>query len=200
MLFGILDHFAIGILLVDQRGKLLHANRAARTLLDSGLRLDDGHANDAFPFGRVKGCIRSAISNATGRAWALRSNATDRPLFVTVTPIEFRLDDALANASWPSQAALVILCDLDRPASLPVGSMVEAYGLTEAEARVVEAASGGIAIGEIARQLGLSPNTVKTHLRRIYEKTGTKRQAELARVMAMIGFARASAADHGLSP
>lgn len=199
MLLGILDHFAIGILLVDERGKVLHANSAARALLDDGSRLDINGASDTFPFGRVKGCIRSVIARATCRILALRSDATDRPLFVMVTPIQPRASDALAGETWPSRAALVILCDLDRPASLSVGSMVEAYGLTEAEARVAEAASGGAAIGEIARQLGLSPNTIKTHLRRIYEKTGTKRQAELARAMAMIGFARANAGDHALS-
>ena len=187
MLLGILDHFAIGILLVNERGSVLHANSAARALLAKELQLA-GAASDMFPFGRVKGCVRSVLSRATGRALALRSTETDRPLFVTVTPIHSGMDDASPSTSWPSQAALVILCDLDSPASLPVASMAEAYGLTEAEARVAQAASGGAGIGDIAHQLGLSPNTVKTHLRRIYEKTGTKRQAELARVMTMVGF------------
>jgi DNA-binding CsgD family transcriptional regulator len=98
-----------------------------------------------------------------------------------VTPVQRRPDDTVISTNWPSQTALVILCDLDGPASLPVGSMAEAYGLMEAEARVAETAAGGAAIGAIARQHGLSPNTIKTHLRRIYEKTGTSRQAELAR-------------------
>jgi DNA-binding CsgD family transcriptional regulator len=198
VLLGILDHFAIGVLLVDQRGSVLHANTAARALLDGGLRLDADWASDTFPFGRVKGCIRSVISKATCRALTLRSNASDRPMFVMVTPIDCRATESSLDASWPSQAALVILCDLGRPASLPATSMAEAYGLTGAEVRVAEAASGGAGIGEIAHQLGLSPNTVKTHLRRIYEKTGTKRRAELARVMAMVGFARASATDNCL--
>src|SRR5262249_21356635 len=128
---------------------------------------------------------------ATGRSVTLRSDGRDRPLFVMITPIQCHRSEAAFCAGWPSRAALVILCDLNAPASLPLGSIAEAYGLTEAEARVAEAASGGSTIGEIGRRLGLSPNTVKTHLRRIYEKTGTRRQAELARVMAMIGFARA---------
>ena len=195
VLLGILAHFAVGILLVDQRGSVLHANSAARALLNEQMGLEAGYGSDAFPFGRMKGCIRSVISRATCRTLTLRSNATDRPMFVMVTPIDCRAHVSSLGASWPSQAALVILCDLGRPASLPAGSMAEAYGLTGAEVRVADAASGGAGIGEIARQLGLSPNTVKTHLRRIYEKTGTKRRAELARVMAMVGFARAGAAD-----
>lgn len=197
MLLGILDHFAIGILLVDERANVLHANSAARALLGKEIRLADC-ASDTFPFGRIRGCIRSVISRTAGHALALRSSATDRPLFVTVAPIQSRGDDASVCAGWPSQAALVFLCDVNAAASLPAGSMAEAYGLTEAEARVAEAASACAGIGEIARRLGLSPNTVKTHMRRIYEKTGTRRHAELAKVMAMIGFARTYADDRGL--
>jgi hypothetical protein len=36
---------------------------------------------------------------------------------------------------------------------------------------------------------------VRTHLRRVYEKTGTSRQAELARLMATIGLARSETLD-----
>jgi DNA-binding CsgD family transcriptional regulator len=194
VLLGILDHFAIGILLVDERANVLHANSAARALLGQELQLS-AIASDMFPFGRLRGCIRSVVCRASGRALALRSGETDRPLFVMVAPVQARAGEAAVSANWPSQAALVILCDLDGPASLPVGSMAEAYGLTEAEARVAEAASGGARISAIARHLGLSPNTIKTHLRRVYEKTGTKHHAELARVTAMIGFARANVGE-----
>ncbi|MEZ5742656.1 MAG: LuxR C-terminal-related transcriptional regulator [Sphingomonadaceae bacterium] len=36
---------------------------------------------------------------------------------------------------------------------------------------------------DIALTLGLSESTVRTHLSRIYEKTGAKRQAELIRLL-----------------
>jgi DNA-binding CsgD family transcriptional regulator len=59
-----------------------------------------------------------------------------------------------------------------------------------AEVRVALAVASGAAISDTARQLKISPNTVKTHLRHIYEKTGTKRQADLCRLMATISLAR----------
>ena len=189
MLLGVLDHFAIGVLIVDDRANVLHANNAARALLGEPIRLSDC-ASDTFPFGRVKGCIRSVIAQTSGRALALRSDATDRSLFVMVSPIERGDDETVTSRSWPSRAALVVMCDSDRAPSVPAEIMAAVFGLTEAEARVAEAASSGSALGEIAGRLGVSPNTVKTHLRRVYEKTGTKRQAELARVMAVIGMAR----------
>ena len=55
------------------------------------------------------------------------------------------------------------------------------YGLTPAEARVALAASSGHTVGETAKLLNLFPNTIETHLRRVFAKTATARQAELAR-------------------
>jgi DNA-binding CsgD family transcriptional regulator len=68
--------------------------------------------------------------------------------------------------------------------------IMDGYGLTQAEAKVALAASSGLSIPETANRLGLSPNTIKTHLRRIFAKTGTSRQTELARLMASIGLLR----------
>jgi len=39
-------------------------------------------------------------------------------------------------------------------------------------------------VPEVAPVLGISDQTVKTHLHRIYEKTGTKRQADLVKLVA----------------
>ena len=52
------------------------------------------------------------------------------------------------------------------------------------------AASAGTTVFETSMQLGLSPNTVKTHLRKAFGKTGVSRQAELARLIASIGLLR----------
>jgi DNA-binding CsgD family transcriptional regulator len=36
----------------------------------------------------------------------------------------------------------------------------------------------------VAETLGIGESTVKTHLKRLYEKTGTRRQAELVKLYA----------------
>jgi DNA-binding CsgD family transcriptional regulator len=69
---------------------------------------------------------------------------------------------------------------------------MDAYELTHAEARVALASSLGKTVLETAKLLGLSPNTIKTHLRRVFAKTATARQAELARVVAWMGVIRFS--------
>ncbi|MGE9267509.1 MAG: response regulator transcription factor [Verrucomicrobiales bacterium] len=55
--------------------------------------------------------------------------------------------------------------------------------LTEREGRVAELVALGRENQEIARTLGISLSTVKTHLRHIYEKLGIHSRGELMRVM-----------------
>jgi DNA-binding CsgD family transcriptional regulator/PAS domain-containing protein len=47
------------------------------------------------------------------------------------------------------------------------------YGLTPAEARLAQLLAAGRCLDEAARQLGVGRSTVRTHLQRIFDKTGT---------------------------
>lgn len=67
--------------------------------------------------------------------------------------------------------------------SVQVRSLEERYGLTHAEARVAARLGRGLAVKEIAAELHVGVETVRTHLKRVYAKTGTRRQAELVRLV-----------------
>lgn len=53
------------------------------------------------------------------------------------------------------------------------------FGLTFAEARVASRLARGADLTTIAEELRVSRETVRTHLKRIYSKTGARRQAAL---------------------
>ncbi|WP_310476803.1 response regulator transcription factor [Sandarakinorhabdus sp.] len=75
----------------------------------------------------------------------------------------------------------------NRPA-LPPGNpaAVASLGLTPREVEVLGLLAAGQANKEIARALGVSPNTVKTHLTRLYEKLGvSSRTAAIAHARAL---------------
>jgi DNA-binding CsgD family transcriptional regulator len=57
------------------------------------------------------------------------------------------------------------------------------YGLTPAEAELACEIAKGEGLVACAKALNISRATASTHLQRIFEKTGTKRQAQLVRVM-----------------
>jgi DNA-binding CsgD family transcriptional regulator len=66
---------------------------------------------------------------------------------------------------------------------------IRSLGLSPREVEIVEALAGGESNKEMARRLGISPNTVKTHIARIYDKLGVQRRVqaiEKARSLALI--------------
>ena len=66
----------------------------------------------------------------------------------------------------------------------PIDALAQHYKLTPAELRVLIAIVEVGGVPEVAPVLGVSETTVKTHLRHLFEKTGTNRQTDLARVVA----------------
>jgi DNA-binding CsgD family transcriptional regulator len=57
------------------------------------------------------------------------------------------------------------------------------FGLTEAEARVAGALTAGRSVEEISAEFEITPDTVRTHLKRIFTKTDTCRQGDLIRLL-----------------
>lgn len=139
---------------------------------------------------RLAELIRSVLEGAAVRTLCVPSSASGHSLMVLVSPVRdadiHRSDIRAARET----AALVMLCDPDRPAQVPATWMMDGYGLTLAEANVALIISSGATIPQTATRLRVSPNTVKTHLRRVYGKTCTSRQAELSRLVAMIDLPR----------
>ena len=74
------------------------------------------------------------------------------------------------------------------PPQMPAAALAVIYDLTPAETRVMELLAEGKTQAEIGLQLGISTNTVKTHRRRVFEKTGASRQVELVRLLASISL------------
>jgi DNA-binding CsgD family transcriptional regulator len=65
-----------------------------------------------------------------------------------------------------------------------------AYGLTASEARVCAALVTGQNIHTLSQTLCISPQTARTHLKRIYDKTATVRLPELTRLLMTFAFGK----------
>ncbi len=66
---------------------------------------------------------------------------------------------------------------------------IRSLGLTTRECEILELLASGQSVKEMARTLGISPNTVKTHVARVYEKLDVQRRVpalEKARSLALI--------------
>jgi DNA-binding CsgD family transcriptional regulator len=80
-----------------------------------------------------------------------------------------------------SAVALIFIHDPLIRNNAAVDLLRQAFGLTPAEADVANGLRSGLSADAYARQRKVSPNTVYTHIRRIREKTGCTRMAELIR-------------------
>ena len=83
-----------------------------------------------------------------------------------------------------SAVAAVFIAEAGRQGTLPYDMIAQRYQLTAAELRVL---FGIVEIGgvpEVAAAFGVADATIKTHVSRLYEKTGTGRQADLVRLVA----------------
>jgi len=66
---------------------------------------------------------------------------------------------------------------------------IRSLGLSPRECEILAALASGESNKEMARRLGISPNTVKTHVARVYEKLEVQRRVqaiEKARMLALI--------------
>jgi DNA-binding CsgD family transcriptional regulator len=83
-----------------------------------------------------------------------------------------------------SAVAAVFVREASAEGSMPLDVMAQHYDLMPGETRVLFGILNIGGVPEIAPALGISENTVRTHLPRIFGKTGTNRQADLVKLAA----------------
>jgi len=76
----------------------------------------------------------------------------------------------------------IVVADPDDD-GIDAGALRELHGLTPAEIAVVRGLLRGGDPRGIAATIGVSTHTVRSHLRSIFAKTGTRAQADLVRVL-----------------
>ena len=100
-------------------------------------------------------------------------------LVIHVVPLSRRSAE-FSYGSTPFAGLLIFDCK--RGISDRVKVFSELFALTSAETRVLSQLLSGGGVTHAASQLNIAQSTAQTHLKRILEKTGTHRQAELVRV------------------
>jgi len=188
-----LESLPHAVFLVGDGGRVRHANGAAERLVASarGLTLIRGMLGSVSPdlTRRLQALIAAATSpdaeHRTGGSMPILTPDRLLPLSVMVAPVG---SDRLA-LFHAGPCAIVCVTDLEAGVSLPQARLRELLGLSAAEARVAMALVEGRTVRQAADSLGLSFFTVRAHLVRIFDKTGTNRQAELVRlIMRLIGM------------
>lgn len=115
-----------------------------------------------------------STTQGLGRSIAVKGSRQVRAV-IHFLPVARTAQDVFHSAS--------VLVVVDIPATsnvLSINLIRSLYDLTMAEAKVAHQVAGGSSPAETAAALGVSIETVRTHLKRVFSKTGAARQSTLA--------------------
>lgn len=182
-----LDRLGMGVVLIDRSGRVVYTNASAESLFacgDSPLGLH-GRAlvgSTDIVHREVQRVLWLAYGAEERVHGALKLDAPSGKRLSLVTAPLSCSEHSIAS-SHPGAVAAVFL-DYGRerkPSDLKLLSAI--YGLTAAESKVALDLTHGMSVTDISERHGTTENTVRSQLKSAMHKTGTKRQAELVRLL-----------------
>lgn len=184
-----IEAFAGGVVLIDETLAILHANTAAMAMLSHNDPILSRQGRLALSYKVGNRALEAAVFQATSdeagfgqRGIGIPTRRNDgSPCILHVLPLG---RGELRPGLMRGAALAVFLAPAASPARLPMDALGLLYDLTPAESRIFELICDGKTQTEIAAELGIAASTVKTHLLRVFGKTGCARQAELVKLAA----------------
>jgi DNA-binding CsgD family transcriptional regulator/PAS domain-containing protein len=181
---SVLDAMTSGVVLVGEDMDILHANPAAGAMLSQGTVVADrlGKLQTRGPHAQT--AMETAVKLAaqdetklTRRGIGVPAQSSDGASAVLhVMPLN---GGALRPGLFQRAVAAIFLASPDQSAHVPIDAISLLCDFTPAESQIFASLVQGKSLEETAAALGVARSTAKTHLLRIFDKTGCKRQAEL---------------------
>jgi DNA-binding CsgD family transcriptional regulator len=180
---SVLDTLPLGVVFLAAGGSAVYWNRAAEDMFraNDGLLLRNGvlSAADRSANTQLRKAIHHALSpgRTPGPAAVPVPRASLRREYqILAAPLRARFQQF---AGMPIPMAVALMTDPERQRPATVDLLIQMYQLTPREAALGGKLSEGKSVKQAAEELSISYETARTHLRRIFSKTGTSRQAEL---------------------
>jgi DNA-binding CsgD family transcriptional regulator len=176
-----------GLFVVDSVGRVARANPSAEALLNrsKGLCVVGGRLTSHEPGSRqrllalIDGASTRNAEDRSGGVMTLRASEQEPPLSIMVAPLQ-----GVTHAIFQSpRHVLVCVTDPARAIEVPAARLRELFNLTLAEARVALALVDSGDLPSAARTIGITANTARVHLARIFDKTGVNRQIALVNLI-----------------
>lgn len=183
LLEATLDGFTTGVAIVDGSSRLIHANQTAKEIFDRGdtLRLEADVVTARGNAARVS--LKSTVSIAasdearmpgTGRGIRL-GEIEDTSALAHILPLKAGERRHMVREG----AAAILIKNRQSVATDAISVFAGAFELTRAETNVLAQLLDGETPERIAKTLNISENTVRTHVRALFGKTGTNRLHQL---------------------
>lgn len=185
---GAVAQLEIGTLAIDELGTVIKSNAISDSMLRerdgiklnaNRLQLSDGGQNKVLKALLLE--IKEAPENHQDMVRALRVPRihSEAPLGLVLRPVSLQT----WRSDGPVPVAMVFLRDPERVTSTPEDILRELFELTRMEAKVSMLLANGLTLDEIGETLNISRNTVRTHLRAVFPKTGVHHQNMLVKLV-----------------
>jgi DNA-binding CsgD family transcriptional regulator len=170
LLEALIDNLTLGVALIDRSGHIDYRNRMARQIF---ARRDGLWERDGMLTIRSSAALRVLAMIGSG---AQSDEAVAVPRDGQAEPYSL----LFARRDQGSQV-LMLIRDPQCNAAANFAAVRRHFGLTGCETSLLEAMTFGERLADFCRRRGISRNTGKFHLRALFAKTGTNRQADLIR-------------------
>jgi len=187
-----LDELSLGILWLDQNGKILHANRNAEKILNAhdGLSQRNGEFRATDPDDMAH--LSRAMASPAGSMAAFPADVLLRisrpsgrdPYTVSLVPTTTERADAASST-------IHFIAYLTDPSDLPNKAgdrLSQLYRLTSAEMAIAIGLARGQTIEELATARNTSIHTVRTQTKQMMSKLGAKRQGDVIRAVVSLSI------------
>jgi DNA-binding CsgD family transcriptional regulator len=172
-----------GVLLLDAQGAVLFASDRANALLRhrQGVQMECGRLRSLR--GLEDRTLPRALAGLLATSGGTNGAAClDLPAHGTLAPLRLLLMRAAETLG--AGAILGLAFEQGIASSLPnVELLRDLYGLSAAEAQLAGLLISGQTLGEAARTRSVSVNTVRSQLKGVLRKTGSRNQADLMRTL-----------------
>lgn len=182
----LLDLFPMGMVVLDVEARVRIVNAQARSVFDAGdgLQLADGRVvaprrEDAAALARLfhGPCPHLDVAGLHARGSLQIGRARGRSKLTVL------LADRHVRAGGPATELVLFLHEPDARVLVSESTLRALYGLTRAEARITARLVERGATTGLAAESGVTPNTLRTHLKRVFGKLGVRSQSGLIRVV-----------------
>ena len=174
-----LDRLAHGVVMLDGTGRLMLCNAAASAIFDAGeaLKLVQGRVYATRPGDarRLQALLFTALAGRAADGEALVVRGTVQCAYAMT--IESTRDELRQRTG---AAATLYITDIRaRPSALNERTLRAMFGFTPAETRIAVGIADGDAVRTVAARVGVTYESARFTLKRIYEKLGVHKQGEL---------------------
>jgi DNA-binding CsgD family transcriptional regulator len=184
-----LDYIETAVFVLDADSRIHFASATAKRMLETGRLCErnglliSANSSETTALRRVvRQCVEAASSSPVPMTFCRLGDAEDA------------LCLGLAVARDPEGCSsgkrfLIVFASKPCEASLPDTEQLRShFGLTDAQAKLAIEIARGEGLKACTRRLGIAISTGRSHLKQIFEKTETRRQAELVRLISACRF------------